>query len=80
MLSPWAQMDHAPACPCLAAGAVGVGPSGVPREEADRPTTARQCPHNLLHKARSNPECRLTPEFDELFDEGEKLGKIRRSV
>jgi hypothetical protein len=43
-----------------------------------RPTTARQCPHNLLHKARSNPECRLTPEFDELFDEGEKLGKIRR--
>jgi hypothetical protein len=44
MLSPWAQMDHAPACPCLAAGAVGVGPSGVPREEAE----GRRRPANVL--------------------------------
>jgi hypothetical protein len=54
---------------------------GCPLRGAARGGEADDGPPILIifyTKTRSNPECRLTPDFDELFDEGEKLGKIRR--
>jgi hypothetical protein len=66
LAEPLAQMNHALACPNVGGRCDGGCPLRGVARGGRSPTTARQCPHNLLHKTRSNPECRLTPDFNAL--------------